>query len=248
MIEVKNISKEYIDDSGFKNIILKNVSLSISSEKITSVIASNGSGKSTLLKIISGLENATHGEVIKNENQKIVYIPSQPSSFPWLNVEENISIGLLKKDTTEIKSIIKFVGLEGYESFHPNNKSYGFRFRIALARSLAHHPAAILLDEPFNQMDLKTKKEILLLIRETQNTLKSTFLLATTNITEALFLSDNIYLMKKNPGEIISDLFVDLPKERNELIYDSEKFIQLRSQIEKSFKKIDSQKLFNLSI
>ncbi|TSA29613.1 MAG: ABC transporter ATP-binding protein [Ignavibacteriales bacterium] len=248
MIEVKNISKDYQDVNGFKNIILKNVSLSISSEKITSVIAPSGSGKSTLLKIISGLEHSTHGEVIKNENQKIIYIPSQPSSFPWLNVEENISLGLLIKDPTKIKSIIRFVGLEGYESFHPNNKSYGFRFRIALARSLAHHPAVILLDEPFNQMDLKTKKEILLLIQEAQNTLKTTFLLATTNITEALFLSDKIYLMKKNPGEIISDLLVELPKERNELIIDSEKFIQLRSQIEKSFKKIDSQKLFNLSI
>jgi len=248
MIEVKNISKEYIDDSGFKNIILKNVSLNIPSEKITSVIAPGGSGKSTLLKIISGLELATSGEVVKERDQKIVYIPSQPSSFPWLNVEENISLGLLKKDVTEIKSIIRFVGLEGYESFHPNNKSYGFRFRIALARSLAHQPEAILLDEPFNQMDNQTKKEIMLLIRETQNTLKSTFLLATTNITEALFLSDKIYLMKKDPGEIIFDHMVDLPQKRDESIYDSEKFIQLRSQIEKSFKKIDSQKLFNLSI
>ncbi|MBI5809212.1 MAG: ABC transporter ATP-binding protein [Ignavibacteriales bacterium] len=248
MIEVKNIFKEYIDINGFKNIILKNVSLNIPSEKITSVIAPGGSGKSILLKIISGLELSTSGEVIKGREQKIVYIPSKLSSFPWLNVEENISLGLLEKDATKIKSIIRFVGLEGYESFHPNNKSYGFRFRIALARSLAHNPEAILLDEPFNQMDNQTKKEIMLLIRETQNTLKTTFFLATTNITEALFLSDHIYLMKKNPGEIISDLLVDLPKERNELIYDSDKFIQLRSQIEKSFKNIDSQKLFNLSI
>lgn len=248
MIEVKNISKEYKDVNGFKNIVLKNVSLSISSEKITSVIAPSGSGKSTLLKIISGLEHATHGEVIKNENQKIVYIPSQSFSFPWLNVEENISLGLLKKDPSKIKSVIKFVGLEGYDSFHPHNKSYGFRFRIALARSLAHHPSAILLDEPFNQMDLQTKKEILLLIRETQNALKTTFLLATTNITEALFLSDKIFLMKKSPGEVIADLLVDIPKERNESIIDSEKFIQLSSLIEKSFKKNDSQKLFNLSI
>ena len=248
MIEVKNISKEYVDDSGFKNIILKNVSLNIPSEKITSVIAPCGSGKSTLLKIISGLENATHGEVIKNGNQKIVYIPSQPSSFPWLNVEENISLGLHKKDSTKIKSIIGFVGLEGYESFHPNNKSYGFRFRITLARSLAHHPSVILLDEPFFQMDVQTKMEILFLIHETQITFKTTFLLATTNITEALFLSEKIYLMKKDPGEIIADHMVDLPQKRDDSIYDSEKFIQLRSHIEKSFKKIDSQKLFNLSI
>jgi NitT/TauT family transport system ATP-binding protein len=248
MIEVKNIFKEYKDINGFKNTILKNISLNISSEKITSIIAPSGSGKSSLLKIISGLENATHEEVIKNKNGKIIYIPSQPSSFPWLNVEENITLGLLKKDPSKIKSLIAFVGLEGYESFHPNRKSYGFRFRIALARSLAHQPSVILLDEPFDLMDIKTKQEILLLIRNAHKTLKTSFLLASTNITEALFLSDNIYLMKKNPGEIISQLAVDLPQERDEMVYDSEKFIQLRSQIEKSFKKIDSQKLFNLSV
>lgn len=248
MIEVKNITKEYIDDNGFNNIVLKNVSLNIPSENITSIIAPNGSGKSTLLKIISGLDLTTSGEVIKERDRKIIYIPSRPSSYPWLNVEENISLGLLKKDVAEIKSIIRFVGLEGYESFHPNNRSYGFRFRIALARSLAHHPVAILLDEPFNQMDIKTKQEIFLLIREAQKTLKTSFLFTTSNITEALFLSDNVYLMKKNPGEIIFDLLVDFPEDRNELIYDSDKFIQLRSQIEESFKKNDSQKLFNLSI
>ncbi|NJD23639.1 MAG: ATP-binding cassette domain-containing protein [Melioribacter sp.] len=248
MIEVKNISKEYSDDNRFKKTILRNVSLDIPSEKITSVIAPSGSGKSTLLKIISGLEHTTHGEIIKSGNKKIIYIPSQLFSFPWLNVEENISFGLLKKDSAKIQSIISFVGLEGYETFHPNNKSYGFRFRIALARSLAYNPATILLDEPFNQMDIQTKKEILFLIRETQSTYKTSFLLATTNITEALFLSEKIYLMKKDPGEIIFDHVVDLPQKRDEAIYDSEKFIQLRLQIEKSLKKIDSQKLFSLSI
>ena len=248
MIEVKNISKEYKDINGFKNVVLKSISLNISSVKITSIIAPSGSGKSILLKIISGLEHATHGEVIKNGNGKIIYFPSQPSSFPWLNVEENISLGLLKKDPPKIKSLIALVGLEGYESFYPNNKSYGFRFRIALARSLAHQPDVILLDEPFNQMDIKTKQEILLLIRDIHKTLKTSFLLATTNITEALFLSDDIYLLKNNPGEIISQFTVDLPKERDEIVYDSEKFIQLRSQIEKSFKKIDSQKLLSLSV
>ena len=110
---------------------------------------------------------------------------------------------ILKKDPSKIKSLIALVGLEGYESFYPNNKSYGFRFRIALARSLAHQPDVILLDEPFNQMDIKTKQEILLLIRDAHKTLKTTFLLANTNITEALFLSDDIYLMKKNPRKLI---------------------------------------------
>ncbi|MEW6703091.1 MAG: hypothetical protein AB1298_10305, partial [Bacteroidota bacterium] len=91
-------------------------------------------------------------------------------------------------------------------------------------------------------------KEIYFLIREINRTQKTIFLLATSNITEALFLSDKIYLMKKNPGEIISVLDVDLPAERNESTIESEKFIHLRTQIENSFKKIGSQTLFNISI
>ena len=214
MIEVKNISKEYSDDSGSINIILKNISLSISPGKITSIVAPNNSGKSTLLKIISGLELATIGEVRKKDDQKIVLIPSKPSSFPWLNVEENISLGLLKKDSNKVKKIIENAGLEGYESFYPNNKSYGFRFRIALARSLAHEPEAILLDEPFDQMDIQAKKEILQLLLDTKNKMKETFLFATSNITEALYLSDKIYLMKKDPGEIFSEIDINFQKER----------------------------------
>ena len=248
MIEVKNISKDFKEVRGFNKLLLKNISLNIIPENVTSVIGPTGSGKSTLLKIISGLESASEGKVVHKGNKRIIYIPSEPSSFPWLNVEENISLGLIEKDQNEIKDILKIVELEGYESFHPNNKSYGFRFRIALARSLAHHPAAILLDEPFKQMESQTKEEIMLLIREVQNKIKTTFLLATSNITEALFLSDKIYLMKKDPGEIISDLQIEFPTERNEFIYDSEKYIHLKSQIEKTFKGINSQKLFNLSI
>lgn len=248
MIAIKNLTKDFIDELGNKTILLRNISLTIPSDKITSIIAPAGSGKSTLMKIISGLESKTEGEVISSSDKKIIFIPSRPSSYPWLNVLENVKLGLLKCDDSEIKTFINIVGLEGYETFHPNNMSFGFRFRIALARSLALKPEAILLDEPFNQMDLQTKKEILFLIRNIKSTQKTTILLATTNITEALFFSNKIYLMKKNPGEIISEIEVDLQAVPNELIFGLDKFIQLRNQIESSFKKIESQQLFNISI
>lgn len=240
MIEIKNLSKEYSDGFGFKTILLKNISFAIPAGKISSLIAPSGSGKSTLLKIISELETPSSGEVVNPTNQKIIFIPTRPSSFPWLNVRDNILLGLEKINNEEIKRLINLVGLEGYDRYRPQNKSLGFRFRISLARSLAHSPAAILLDEPFNQMDVQTKKEIYFLIREINRTQKMTFLLATSSITEALFLSDKIYLIKKDPGEIIYGLDVDLPAERDESIIESEKFIQLETRIENSFKKIES--------
>jgi len=248
MIEIKNLSKEYVKDLGFKTILLDKISFSISSDKIISVIGPVGSGKSTLLKIIAGLEKQTSGEVHHRTDQKIIFIPAQPSSFPWLNVSKNISFGLQQINGDEIKRLINLVGLEGYDTFHPDNKTYGFRLRISLARSLAHKPSLIVLDEPFNQMDVTTKMEILVLIRNINKTQKTAFLLATSNITEALFLSDVIYLMKKNPCEIFSKIEVNLPDKRDESIMDSEKFTHLRLLIENSFQQIESQKLFRITI
>jgi len=248
MIEIKNLSKEYSSDIGFRTVVLKNISFKIPGGKITSIIAPTGSGKSVLLKIISGLEEQTSGDVINPTEGKIIFIPSAPSSFPWFNVHDNVKFGLEKWDEKNIKELINLVGLEGYDTFHPDNKSLGFRFRIALARSLAHNPAVVILDEPFNQMDVQTKNEIYFLIRAINKIKNTSFLLATTNLTEALFLSDKIYLMKKNPGNIYSEIDVDLPKERDETTFFSDKFSQLRTQIENTFKQTESQKLFNLSI
>jgi NitT/TauT family transport system ATP-binding protein len=248
MIEIKNISKEFITNAGFKTSILKDITFRVPDKKITSVIAPSGSGKSVLLKIISGLEKQTSGNVAIPSSKKTILIPSAPSSFPWLNVHDNVKFGLNKWDEKQIQLLINLVGLEGYSTFHCNNRSLGFRFRISLARSLSHNPAVILLDEPFGEMDAQTKNEILLLVREINRNINTTFLFATSNITEALFLSDKVYLMKKNPGEIISESDVELPLERNESTYSLEPFKQLRSKISATFKQIESQQMGNLSI
>lgn len=248
MIEIKNLSKEFVDGFGFKTPVIKNLSFTIQDEKITSIISPKGAGKTTLLKIISGLEETTSGSINKEENQKIFYVPSVSQSFPWLNVRENISFGLTKIDDNENKRLISLVGLEGYDLHHPNNKSYGFRFRISLARSLAHQPSLILLDEPFNLMDIETKEEIFSLIREVNKSEKVTMLLATSSITEALVISDKIFLMKKNPAEIFSELEIDLPVVRDESIITSEKFVLLRTKIVNSFSNLKSQMLFDISI
>lgn len=246
MIQIKEISKDYHNKAGYKINLLKKISFEIGGSQIVSVIAPTGAGKSALLKIISGLESAGSGEIINNG--KIIFIPSDPSSFPWLNVTQNISFSVQNEKTVDIKKIIHAVGLEGYENHYPHNKSLGFRFRISLARSLAHKPSLICLDEPFNKMDETTKGEILLLARKINHEFGTAFLLASGNISEALFLSDDIYVMKKNPGEIIAQVNVDLPHERRLDIFNNEKFLQQRNNLEQIFKSNESNQLLNISI
>lgn len=246
MIELKNISKTISDSFGNSKNIFHNISLRIESGKITSVIAALGSGKTTLLKIISGLDKETSGEISGKEKGNVIFIPSAPSSFPWLSVKENILFASTGK--VDVKDLIEFAGLEGYSDYYPDNRSVGFRFRISLARALALDPVSVCIDEPFSRLDDLTKMELYSLIRKTRSFKNTSLLIATTNITEALYLSDNIYLMGKEPAEIFHNLKVNLPEERENSLLNSPGFISQRNEIERLFKEVDSKKILHISI
>lgn len=247
-IILNNISKEYSDEFGFRINLLQNISFTLTLNQSTSLIAPKGSGKSSLLRIISGIEIPTGGTISKDNKSNIALIPSKPSSFPWLNVQENIRFAKPGITAANEKELLKLVGLDGYETHFPHNKSLGFRFRISLARALAVEPALIILDEPFDEMDIITKEEIYNLVRELELKKHIPFLIGTSNITEAVFLADKVFLMKKNPGEIIDSLEIDLPADRKDNIIVTEKFNQIRIKIENSFKSKESYKVLNFSI
>ncbi len=230
LIKTDNISKIYTDQVGYKIHLLENVSLNLEKNEVVTILAPKGSGKTSLLKIIANLDEPTSGTV--EISGKIIYIPSEPASFPWLNVKQNIKFHSNMSDL-EIKEIIALIGLVGYEDHYPHNKSEGFRFRISLGRALAHSPNLIVIDEPFNNLNSVTRKEIYSLVRKVFLEKSIPILLGTTNISEAILLSDKIYLMKKSPGEIIGELKIDLPVERDNKLLESSEFISYRSQIEK---------------
>ncbi len=247
-LEIIGVSKEYKDDFGFRVKLLENISFEISPQKCTGIIAPSGSGKTSLLKIIAGLENPTSGQIIEHRFMNVVFIPTQPSSFPWFTVKENLEFASKLDDEKELINIIKIIGLEGYENHIPHNKSLGFRFRIALGRALANDADLIVLDEPFNNMDIITKEEMYNLIRDVFIEYNIPFLIGTTNITEALFLSDEVHLMKKNPGEFIDYVNVDLPGKRDVSIISEKRFNDLRVKIEEIFKTKESYKSLNFYI
>ena len=248
MIEINNLSKIYSDQFGNKVKLFEDVSFQIEENKITTVIAPVGSGKSSLLKILSGLEKQSSGDIKKDNDSNIIYIPSEPSSFPWLSVRENILYGLDEVNKESINTLVNLVELEGYEDHYADNKSIGFRFRISLARSLAHNPHCICIDEPFNRMDQITKIEIYELIRKVNKETNQTILLATTNITEAIYLSKKIFLMGGEPAKIITGINIDLPSAQDIFNLSSNEFNYYINEVENNFKKVDSKKLLFKSI
>lgn len=246
VLTLNNISKHYIDKVGYNINLLNKISLALNTNEFLTILAPRGSGKTSLLKIISGLEQPTNG-VIETNGNKLIFIPTKPSSFPWLNVRENISFNS-NLSSERISEIIDLVGLNGYTEHFPHNKSEGFRFRIALGRALANMPDVLVIDEPFANLNSRTREEIYLLLRTLYNSEKLTIIFGTTNITEAIFLSDKIYLMKKNPGEIIGKLIVDLEEKRELPLMESKEFQTSRNQIEELFKINLERALYNFSV
>jgi ABC-type nitrate/sulfonate/bicarbonate transport system ATPase subunit len=259
ILELSGITKIFADDYGTRKKVLENISFKIpsGSSKITTILSSFGGGKSTLLKIIAGVEKPTSGEVSLEEKKylqaagKIVLIPENSASLPWLNVRENIELAcrletcIKKEDGYEIDDLIKLVGLSGYENHYPDNHSFGFRFRISLARALMLSPSVLLLDDCFKKMDAATREEIYSLLYYVMQKVETQVLLATTNVLEALRLSGRIFLMSKNPGRIykeirISQNFID--------DYNNEKFEEYKRMIEEAYYKENQLGTMNFSI
>jgi ABC-type nitrate/sulfonate/bicarbonate transport system ATPase subunit len=259
LLEVNGLTKIFTDDYGVKKKIIENLAFSIpiSSHKITSILAPFGAGKTTLLKIICGIEAPNEGNIIvKGEKYlqadgKIVLIPENSASLPWLSVKENIELaaGLesCRKISDGYKSdeILSLVGLTGYENHLPQNNGFGFRFRINLAMALLLKPVVLLLDDCFKKMDTVTRDEIYSLVKEISNKVDTHFLLCSTNVLEAVRLSERIFLMRKEPGRIFKE--IEMGDQINSSA-NGENTAALRDMIEKSF--IDEKQLgtINFSI
>ncbi|MDR3667039.1 MAG: ATP-binding cassette domain-containing protein [Ignavibacteriaceae bacterium] len=216
VLEAKNISKYYKGPAGSKQVIFENINFSINEENsITSILTPFGWGKSTLLRMLSGIDRDYTGEILLNGNiinKKLPFIPENPVSLPWLDVIDNVRLVnslRLKRDQLSINALqdlIDLVGLTGYEDHYPFNKSYGFRFRITLARALVISPQIILLDDSLKLMDFETKTEVFGLITKISLARKIKFILASSNITEVDSISDKIIFMNKKPGSTAREI------------------------------------------
>jgi ABC-type nitrate/sulfonate/bicarbonate transport system ATPase subunit len=244
-MKIENLSKIFETKAGLRITLFENIAIEVADNVITSIIAPLGSGKNSMLKILAGLD------LQKDKNNQInnsVYIPSEPSSFPWMNVTDNIKFGNYNISSEQIKNLCTLVGLEGYESHFPNNKSLGFRFRISLARSLAVKPQVILLDEPFSKMDHLTKHEMYQLVLEISMKLGITMLLATSNLSEAVLLSNKIHLMKHIPLELLKTISCEHDSSKISERLTSPKYSKCLAVIEELVKSTQNQQSFTISL
>lgn len=205
MLEIKNLSKTF--KGGLR--VLNGFSLAVDRGETVTILGPSGCGKSTLLKIISGLEphdsepNAIliDGKQVTKPSADVGFVFQEYSSFPWLNVEDNISLGLSAKRTpdNEIQQLIehglKMVGLESKRKSYPTELSGGQRQRLAIARTLAMEPKLLLMDEPFGALDAQTREDLQCQLQFVSNRMAPTVVFVTHDIVESALLGDRIIVM-----------------------------------------------------
>lgn len=253
IIELKKINQYYNDG---KVHILQDLNLLIEDKPDTGqfivILGPSGCGKSTVLRYVAGLQKPTNGEIlIKNkartDKDRIGMVFQQYSSFPWMSVLDNVALGLKFKGIDEkernekAKEMIKIVGLEGHEKKYAQYPSLsgGQLQRVAIARSLLVNPEIVLMDEPFGALDTNTRLRMQDFIIKIWEQVHPTIILVTHDISEAVYLADDIYIMSNPPSNFIEHIQVDLPFLRDRSIKRDPNFVDLVHYIEDKMMKME---------
>lgn len=241
-LKIEHVQKSFPMEEGTLQV-LKDINLVVNSGEFISIVGTSGCGKSTLIRTIAGLEMPTGGAIYIGDKQvsgpsvETGMIFQEARLFPWRTVEENIAFGIhkkmRKKDKKElVQKYIDTVGLTGFEKALPNQLSGGMQQRVSIARALINNPAVLLMDEPFGALDALTRINMQNEIMRIWEKEKTTMILITHDIDEAIFLSNRILIMDRNAGGIRRKIKVDMPRPRGR---NSAEFIYCRKEIYKEF-------------
>jgi sulfonate transport system ATP-binding protein len=234
---IEGLNKNYRINGG-EITALQGIDLAIREGEFVSIVGSSGCGKSTLLRIVAGLENGYSGDVriggrrISGPGLDRGMVFQEHRLIPWLTVEKNVAFGLNgldngKRDTV-VREHLELVGLAGFAKALPHQLSGGMSQRVAIARALVNNPQLLLLDEPFGALDALTKIQLQQEILRIWEVERTTMVLVTHDIDEAIFLGDRVVVMSSRPGTIKKIVQVHLPRPRDRSSYD---FVQIRKEI-----------------
>ncbi len=206
--------------------VIESLSLEIARGNFASIVGPSGCGKSTLLNIIAGIEPHDAGQVRilpkdgTGSNARIGYVFQSPRLLNWLTVEDNVKFGLEAQNIERgcwderVKKYLDMVGLAGQERNFPLKLSGGMQQRVAIARAFAIEPDILLMDEPFSHLDEITARKMRVDLMHILERARPTILFVTHSLREAVYLSEEVYMMSVKPARIFKHLRVEIPRPR----------------------------------
>ncbi len=222
---------------------LEDISLSLEENQFVSLLGPSGCGKSTLFNIISGLtlpdrgEILIDGEVYNGKTGRVSYMHQKDLLLPWKNILSNVTIPLVLKGESNSQAekialeYFHLFGLDGFEKNYPSQLSGGMKQRASLLRAYLFSKDIMLLDEPFGGLDAITKRKMQHWLLEVFHNLKSSILFITHDIDEAIFLSDEIYILSKRPAVVKNVFQVNIGRPRDDNTFTNVEFIRIKKEI-----------------
>jgi NitT/TauT family transport system ATP-binding protein len=241
-IAIRNLRFGY-ESSRKQPPVLEAFDLVVQASEFVSIVGPSGCGKSTLLSVIAGLLRADEGSVLIDGAERPRPGPDRPmifqddAVFPWRTVSGNVGYGLdvlhVKREERSriVDECLALVGLTDSRDLLPRQLSGGMRKRVDVARAVALRPEILLLDEPFAALDVMTKEQLQVDFLEIWAASRMTAVFVTHDLEEALFLSDRVVVMSRNPGRIIRDIAVPFGRPRGREIRTSPEFQRLRADL-----------------
>jgi len=228
LLAARDVMKYFGDD---RRPVLEHVSVELNEGEFVALLGPSGSGKSTLLRILAGLMEPSSGEVLvhcsrlEGPNPNVAIVFQSFALFPWLDVLQNVELGLLAMNVSEeerrLRAVkaIDLIGLDGFEEAFPKELSGGMKQRVGFARALVVQPEVLFMDEPFSALDVLTAENLRtelqdLWLAKTMPT--KAVVMVTHNIDEAVSLADRILVFGANPGHIRVELKGLSPADRSE--------------------------------
>jgi NitT/TauT family transport system ATP-binding protein len=230
IIAADSVTKAFTTPDGHALPVLDDVSFTLAEGEIVALLGKSGSGKSTLLRCVAGLIAPSAGMVayrgtpLTGANPGVAMVFQTFALLPWLTVQQNVELGLEARGVPDPQraeralAAIDLIGLDGFESAYPKELSGGMRQRVGFARAIVTEPDALLMDEPFSALDVLTAENLrneLVRLWEGHGAPVKSILIVTHNIEEAVLLADRVLVLSSNPGRIMAELAVDLPRPRD---------------------------------
>ncbi|WP_099556080.1 ABC transporter ATP-binding protein [Hartmannibacter diazotrophicus] len=206
-------------------LAVQGLSLALQPGSFTALIGPSGCGKTTTLRILAGLDHAYKGEVHLPADTRIGYVFQEPRLLPWRTVDQNVRLVLPTPDANDPASLYAALGISDMTQRFPTELSLGLARRVSIARALVIDPNLLLLDEPSTSLDETTAQKLRALILEVWLGRRTTTLLVTHNIREAIQLADRLVLLSRRPSHVLAEIALDTPHQER-----GEDFIEAKRQ------------------
>jgi NitT/TauT family transport system ATP-binding protein len=255
LLEVRNLAKRFPSRQGREPMpwVIRDLSFSVKDGEFLTIIGPSGSGKSTLLNMIAQIDTASGGEILFGGDtivvsdpkalkpgleRRIGYVTQDDNLLPWRTTFDNVLFPLEvqgrldDKGRTHAETLMKAVGLSGYEKYYPHELSGGMRKRTSLIRTLVYDPPVILMDEPFAAVDAQTRVQLQEDLLRLWEMGRKTIIFVTHDIAEAIALGDRTLVLTKQPTRIKAEHAIPFRRPRNvKDIFGLEGFAQVYEKI-----------------